>query len=118
LKLFKAIRHRPLTAPLVAKLAPPVAPPNQNVWHRPCEGPWRSSMSFFAMKWYLTRNEMAPNKLKNCTQCCFSKFDYLYLIFCESSLHFKCLFHSQSFRQVWPNLALRNMLLFFRMHNK
>ena len=37
LKLFKAIRHRPLTAPLVhvANLAPPVAPPNQNVWLRP-----------------------------------------------------------------------------------
>jgi len=26
-----------LTAPLVAKLAPPVAPPNENVWLRPCE---------------------------------------------------------------------------------
>jgi len=25
-----------LTAPLVAKLAPPVAPPNENVWLRPC----------------------------------------------------------------------------------
>jgi len=24
-----------LTAPLVAKLAPPVAPPNENVWLRP-----------------------------------------------------------------------------------
>jgi len=38
LKLFKAIRHRPLTAPLVAKLSPPVAPPNENVWLRPCCG--------------------------------------------------------------------------------
>jgi len=25
-----------LRAPLVAKLAPPVAPPNENVWLRPC----------------------------------------------------------------------------------
>jgi len=30
------ILHRPLTAPLVAKPAPPVAPPNENVWLRPC----------------------------------------------------------------------------------
>ena len=30
------VLHRPLTAPLVAKLAPPVAPPNENVWLRPC----------------------------------------------------------------------------------
>ena len=29
------VLHRPLTAPLVAKLAPPVAPPNENVWLRP-----------------------------------------------------------------------------------
>jgi len=29
------VLHRPLTAPLVANLAPPVAPPNENVWLRP-----------------------------------------------------------------------------------
>jgi len=29
------VLHRPLTAPLVSKLAPPVAPPNENVWLRP-----------------------------------------------------------------------------------
>jgi len=35
--LFLKVLHRPLTAALVAKLAPPVAPPNENVWLRPCE---------------------------------------------------------------------------------
>ena len=34
--LFLKVLHRSLTAPLVAKLAPPVAPPNENVWLRPC----------------------------------------------------------------------------------
>jgi len=34
--LFLKVLHRPLTALLVAKLAPPVAPPNENVWLRPC----------------------------------------------------------------------------------
>jgi len=34
--LFLKVLHRPLTAPLVAKLTPPVAPPNENVWLRPC----------------------------------------------------------------------------------
>ena len=34
--LFLKVLHRTLTAPLVAKLAPPVAPPNENVWLRPC----------------------------------------------------------------------------------
>jgi len=34
--LFLKVLHRPLTAPLVAKLAPPVASPNENVWLRPC----------------------------------------------------------------------------------
>jgi len=29
------VLHRPLTTPLVAKLAPPVPPPNENVWLRP-----------------------------------------------------------------------------------
>jgi len=33
--LFLKVLHRPSTAPLVAKLAPPVAPPNENVWLRP-----------------------------------------------------------------------------------
>jgi len=33
--LFLKVLHRPLTAPLVAKLALPVAPPNENVWLRP-----------------------------------------------------------------------------------
>ena len=32
---FLKVLHRPLTAPLVAKPAPPVAPPNENVWLRP-----------------------------------------------------------------------------------
>jgi len=30
------VLHRPLTAPLIAKLAPPVAPPNEKVWLHPC----------------------------------------------------------------------------------
>jgi len=30
------VLHRLLTAPLVAKLAPHMAPPNENVWLRPC----------------------------------------------------------------------------------
>ena len=34
--LFLKVLHRPLTAPLVAKLAPPVAPSNENVWLCPC----------------------------------------------------------------------------------
>jgi len=34
--LFLKALHRPLTAPLVAILAPPVAPPNENVWLHPC----------------------------------------------------------------------------------
>jgi len=34
--LFLKVLHRPLTAPLVAKLDPPVTPPNENVWLRPC----------------------------------------------------------------------------------
>jgi len=33
--LFLKVLHRSLTAPLVAKLAPPVTPPNENVWLRP-----------------------------------------------------------------------------------
>jgi len=33
--LFLKVLHRSLTAPLVAKLAPPVVPPNENVWLRP-----------------------------------------------------------------------------------
>jgi len=33
--LFLKVLHRPLTAPLVAKLAPPEAPPNEDVWLRP-----------------------------------------------------------------------------------
>jgi len=33
---FLKVLHRPLTAILVAKLAPPVAPPNENVWLRSC----------------------------------------------------------------------------------
>jgi len=37
--LFLKDLHRPLTAPLVAKLAPPVASPNKNVWLHPCLGP-------------------------------------------------------------------------------
>ena len=46
------VLHRPLTAPLVAKLAPPVAPPNENVWLRPAAQfsdftcLWMSSSSF------------------------------------------------------------------------
>jgi len=36
--LFLKVLHRPLTAPLVAKLAPLVAPPNENVWLHPCLG--------------------------------------------------------------------------------
>ena len=36
------VLHRPLTAPLVAKLAPPVAPPNENVWLRP----WQQLLLF------------------------------------------------------------------------
>ena len=39
--LFLKVLHRPSTAPLVAKLAPPVAPPNENVWLRP----WLQYMS-------------------------------------------------------------------------
>ena len=35
--LFLKVLHRPLTAPLVAKLATPVPPPNENVWLRPCD---------------------------------------------------------------------------------
>ena len=38
--LFLKVLHRPLTAPLVAKLAPPVATPNENVWLRPCILEW------------------------------------------------------------------------------
>ena len=37
-RLFLKVLHRPLTAPLVAKLDPPVAPPNENVWLRLCPG--------------------------------------------------------------------------------
>jgi len=33
--LLLKVLHRPLTAPLVAKLAPPVVPPNENVCLRP-----------------------------------------------------------------------------------
>ena len=33
--LFLKVLNRPLKAPLVAKLAPPVASPNENVWLRP-----------------------------------------------------------------------------------
>ena len=43
--LFLKVLHRPLTTPLVAKLAPPVAPPNENVWLRPCW--WLLSCDFF-----------------------------------------------------------------------
>jgi len=32
---YSKVLHRPLTAPFVAKLAPPVASPNKNVWLRP-----------------------------------------------------------------------------------
>ena len=38
LGLFLKVLHRSLTAPVVAKLAPPVAPPNENVWLRPPAG--------------------------------------------------------------------------------
>jgi len=38
LGLFLKVLHRPSTAPLVAKLDPPVAPPNENVWLRPWLG--------------------------------------------------------------------------------
>ena len=40
--LFLKVLHRPLTAPLVAKLAPPVALPNENVWLRP----WVTGLNF------------------------------------------------------------------------
>jgi len=36
--LFLKVLQRRLAAPLVAKLAPPVAPPNENVWLRPPAG--------------------------------------------------------------------------------
>jgi len=68
------------------------------------------SYIFFAMKWHRTCYKMASDKLQNGTQCCLSKFDcrLFYLSFCESSLHFTCLFHSQSFPKVSPNHAARN----------
>ena len=37
IRSLSEVLHRPLTAPRVAKLAPPVAPPNENVWLRPRE---------------------------------------------------------------------------------
>jgi len=40
--LFLKVLHRPLTAPLVANLAPLVAPPNENVWLRP----WSAQRTF------------------------------------------------------------------------
>ena len=54
----------------------------------------------YVRKWCLKCYETAPDKLENCAQCWFSKLiaGYLYLHF--FSLHFTCLFHSQSFQQV------------------
>ena len=33
------------------------------------------SVTFYAMEWHPTCYKMAPDKLENCAQCCFSKFD-------------------------------------------
>ena len=52
--LFLKVLHRPLTAPLVAKLAPPVPPPYENVWLRPCSSLYvnRPIFWFFPKKYF------------------------------------------------------------------
>ena len=58
-----------------------------------------------AIKWYPTCYKMAADKLESGAQCCFTRLikGYLYLSFL--SLYFTCLFHTQSFQKVLPNLA-------------
>ena len=51
-----------------------------------------------AMKWRLIRNTMVPDRLESGTQCCFNMFDCR-LCLSLLSLHFTCLFHSQSFHK-------------------
>jgi len=59
------------------------------------------SIAFFdAMKWRPTCYKMAPDKLENCAQCCFKKFDCKCFYLSFLSLHFTCPFHSQSFKKV------------------
>ena len=69
-------------------------------------------MSFFPMKWWKTCYKMVTDKLQNGVQQCFSNFiaGYLYLSFCESTLCFMCIFHSQTFPRVYPHLVARNIL--------
>jgi len=63
------------------------------------------STTFFAVKWRPTCYKMAADKLESGAQCCFTRLikGCLYLSFL--SLYFTCLFHTQSFQKVLPNLA-------------
>jgi len=64
------------------------------------------STTFFAMKYYPTCYKMALDKSENDAQCCFNKFECRLFISVFFSLHFTCLFHSQSFQKFSPTLLL------------
>jgi len=60
---------------------------------------------FFALKWRPTCYEMAPDKLENGPNVVLTSLTAGYLYLSSLSLHFACLFHTQSCQRVYPNLS-------------
>jgi len=90
--LFLKVLHRRLTAPLVGKLAPPVPPPNENVWLRP----WAQTM----FSWYVVSAERLSSSRSSFHCVCYhiTKTSFL-IIFLPTKQLQHCVVSTPSLKQ-------------------